>query len=128
MKMPGNSMARVGVMSLALMFMIWPMFGCAADTVPALDMRPVLIEPEPLDTAGAVRFAALEAGIRATRGSGIGSGIGTGRGTDRATVSGSGSSSRGSVALVVVGVVQRPAAAHVGACRRRFRRGKRKRR
>ena len=52
------------------------------------------VEPEPLDTAGAVRFAALEAGIRATRGSGIGSGIGTGRGTDRATVSGSGSSSR----------------------------------
>ena len=48
------------------------------------------VEPEPLDTAGAVRFAALEAGIRATRGSGIG----TGRGTDRATVSGSGSSSR----------------------------------
>ena len=49
MKIPGNSMVRVGVMSLALMFMIWPMFGYAADTVPALDMRPVLIEPGPLD-------------------------------------------------------------------------------
>ena len=49
MKMSGNSVVRVDVMSLALMFMIWPMFGCAADTVPALDMRPVLIEPEPLD-------------------------------------------------------------------------------
>ncbi len=53
------------------------------------------VEPEPLDTAGAVRFAALEAGIRATRGSGIG----TGRGTDRATVSGSGSGSSTMVAL-----------------------------
>ena len=50
------------------------------------------VEPEPLDTAGAVRFAALEAGIRATRGSGIG----TGRGTDGETVSSSSNNSSGS--------------------------------
>ena len=35
------------------------------------------VEPEPLDTAGAVRFAALESGIGAGTGTGIGSGSGS---------------------------------------------------
>lgn len=50
------------------------------------------VEPEPLDTAGAVRFAAVEAGI----GSGSRSGSESGRGTDGETVSSSNNNSSGS--------------------------------
>ena len=50
------------------------------------------VEPEPLDTAGAVRFAAVEAGI----GSGSRSGSESGRGTDGETVSSSGGARTGS--------------------------------
>jgi mannose-1-phosphate guanylyltransferase len=50
------------------------------------------VEPEPLDTAGAVRFAALEAGIRPGKWSGIGSGRGTG--TETGIGSGGGSGDR----------------------------------
>ena len=40
------------------------------------------VEPEPLDTAGAVRFAALEAGIGAGTGTGTGTGTGPGSGSE----------------------------------------------
>ena len=50
------------------------------------------VEPEPLDTAGAVRFAAIEAGIRPGKWSGIGSGRGTG--TETGIGSGGGSGDR----------------------------------
>ena len=75
MKMSENSIVRVGVMSLALVLSIWPMFGCATDTGPALDMRPVLIGPEPLDnlrpelewmTKDRVRAAWIGEGISGT--------------------------------------------------------------
>ena len=40
-------MARVGVTALALSFVVWPMFGCAADAA-ELDLRPIVTKPEPL--------------------------------------------------------------------------------
>ena len=47
MKMYERSMARVGVTALALSFVVWPMFGCAADAA-ELDLRPIVTKPEPL--------------------------------------------------------------------------------
>ena len=47
MKMSENGIVCSGVMSLALVLAIWPMFGCAADAA-ELDMRPIVTKPEPL--------------------------------------------------------------------------------
>ena len=42
-----NCMVPVGVISLALLFAIWPMFGCVADAA-ELELRPIKVPPEPL--------------------------------------------------------------------------------
>ena len=47
MKMSENSIVPVGVISLALVLAIWPMFGCAAEAA-ELNMRPIVAKPEPL--------------------------------------------------------------------------------
>jgi len=47
MKMSESRAFCVGVISLALVLGIWPMFGCAADAA-ELDMRPIVARPEPL--------------------------------------------------------------------------------